>query len=81
MAAAKVSVITIVYRGTTFPFETVTQAVRFLRRDDIRTHWLRKVRADVHLVSGDRGTETRHLKGQKYPVIRALEQLERELGG
>ena len=74
------SLITITYRDATFPFETVPQAVRFLQRDDIRTHWWRMVTADVYLLSSNGGTVTRRLKGQKATVLRALEQLERALG-
>ena len=81
MAHPHISAVTIGYRGASHQFATVTHAVRFLRGDDIRTGWFRKVTANVQIGSDDVITETRHLKGKKYTVISALEQLARDLGG
>jgi hypothetical protein len=80
MAHPHISAVTIVYRGASHHFATVAYAVRFLRGDDVRTGWFRKVTADVQVGSDDVTTETRHLKGQKYTVISALEQLARDFG-
>jgi hypothetical protein len=81
MAHPHITAVTISYRGASHQFPTVIHAVRFLRGDDVRTGWFRKVTADVQFGSGDVVTETRHLKGQKYTVIGVLEQLARDLGG
>ena len=81
MAHPHISAVTIGYRGASHHFASVADAVRFLRGDDIRTGWFRKVTANVQVGSDDAITETRHLKGQKYTVISALEQLARNLGG
>jgi hypothetical protein len=79
MAEQKVDNITITYRGQERQFPTVERAINYLRDDTVKTTWLRKVAADVSLVAGDEVKQTRHLKGRKYKVIKALEGLERGL--
>jgi hypothetical protein len=75
MARTTVDMITIAYRGKTQQFTTVSQAVHFLRRDDVRTGWFHKVTADVYIVAAGDAQQTHHLRGQKFDIIKALEQL------
>ena len=53
MAHPHISAVTIGYRGASHHFVTVADAVRFLRGDDIRTGWFRKVTANVQVGSDD----------------------------
>jgi hypothetical protein len=77
MAYATVGPITIVYRGQTQQFATVSQAVHFLRRDDIKTGWFHKITAEVVVADGDI-RQTQRLRGQKFAMITALEQLQHD---
>jgi hypothetical protein len=77
MAHATVDLISIVYRGQTQQFTTVSQAVHFLRRDDITTGWFRKITAEVLVADGD-VRQTQRLRGQKFAMITALEQLQHD---
>ena len=77
MTEQKVGAVNITYRGEERQFATVSQAVHFLRRDDIKTGWFRKIEADVKIVSDSVVVEkTYHLKGQKLTVIDELERIE-----
>ena len=41
--------------------------------------WFHKVKADVDLVEDGKVSQTRHLKGDKYLIMKELEQLESDL--
>ena len=77
MTHAPVGLITIVYRGQTHQFTTVSQTVHFLRRDDITTGWFHKITAEVVVADGD-VRQTRRLRGQKFAIITALEHLQHD---
>ena len=79
MNGLQVGNITIRYRGREQLFPTVERAVNYLRDDIVKTTWLHKVTADVSVVSGEEVRQTHHLKGKKYKVIKALENIERDL--
>ena len=79
MADTTLGQITLVYRGETQQFSSVSQAAHFLRQDRIKMGWFHKVRATVDLVEAGAAAQTRHLKGDKFRMITALEQLEGEL--
>jgi hypothetical protein len=78
MANTAVGTITIVYHGQTQQFTTVSQATHFLRRDNIKVGWFHQVKAGVQLILDGDVKQVKHLKGKKYHVIEALEQLERD---
>ena len=71
--------ITIVYRGETQQFATVSLASHFLRQDRIKMGWFHTVKAAVDLVEDDKVSETRHLKGNKFLIMEKLAQLEGDL--
>lgn len=73
-----VAQITIVYRGRTHQFTTISQAVHFLRGDAIRTGWFHKIRADVDLIAAGDVRQLQALRGQKFAMIEALQQLDRD---
>ena len=79
MAVTTLSQITLSYRGETQQFTSVSQAAHFLRQDRIKMGWFHKVQATVNLVEAGEASQTRHLKGDKFRIIEALEQLEGEL--
>lgn len=79
MTEQKVGAVNITYRGEKRQFTTVSQAMHFLRHDDIKTGWFRKIEADVEIVSGSAVEEAHHLKGQKLDVIAELERIEHDL--
>jgi hypothetical protein len=71
--------ITIVYRGETQQFRTVSLAAHFLRAPRIKVGWFHTVKAAVDLMVNDKVSQTRHLKGDKYLIMKELEQLESAL--
>jgi hypothetical protein len=71
--------ITIVYRGETQQFKTVSLAEHFLRQTRIKVGWFHTIKADVDLVVHDEVHEIRHLKGDKYLIMKELAQLESDL--
>jgi hypothetical protein len=71
--------ITLVYHGETQQFNTVSLALHFLRQVRIKVGWFHKVKADVDLVEDGKVSQTRHLKGDKYLIMKELEQLESDL--
>ena len=75
MASTTIDQITLVYRGETQQFTTVSQAAHFLRQVRIKVGWFHTVKAAVDLVGNDTVRETRHLKGDKYLIMKALEEL------
>lgn len=79
MTGTSISQITLVYRGETQQFHTVSQAAHFLRQVRIKVGWFHTVKATVDLVDEDKVSQTRHLKGDKYLVMKELEQLETDL--
>jgi hypothetical protein len=79
MAHTTVSQITIVYRGETQQFATVSLAAHFLRQDRIKMGWFHTIKAVVDLVVDDGISQTRHLKGDKFLIMQELVQLERDL--
>ena len=79
MANATIGQITIVYRGETQQFATVSLALHFLRQDQIKIGWFHKIKADVDLLVDDEVSQTRHLKGDKFLIMKELEDLKAEL--
>jgi hypothetical protein len=79
MANTTMGQITIVYRGETQQFKTVSLVEHFLRQTRIKVGWFHTIKADVDLVVHDEVHETRHLKGDKYLIMKELTQLERDL--
>jgi len=79
MADTTMGPITIVYRGETQQFKTVSIAAHFLRRPQIRVGWFHTVKAAVALMSNGQVSQTRHLKGDKYLIMKELEQLQSDL--
>lgn len=71
--------ITIVYRGETRRFKTVSMAEHFLRQTTIKVGWFHTIKAAVDLMVHDEVSETRHLKGDKYHIMQELTQLESDL--
>jgi hypothetical protein len=79
MANTTMGQITIVYRGETQQFKTVSLAEHFLRQLRIKVGWFHTVKADVDLIVHDKVSETRHLKGDKYLIMKELAQLKSDL--
>jgi hypothetical protein len=77
MANTIVKMLMLIYRGRAQQFPTVAHAVQFLQRDTITTGWFRKVTDDVHFVTDGGVWQAQHLRGHKYAIIEALQQLER----
>jgi hypothetical protein len=71
--------ITIVYRGKTQQFKTVSMAVHFLRQDRIKMGWFHTIKAAVDLVVDGEGCQTRHLKGNKFLIMEKLTQLDADI--
>jgi hypothetical protein len=70
-----IALITLVYRGRTQEFTTCSQAIHFLRSEAVKTGWLHKITADIALVGPGDVRQTQTLRGQKFAMITALEQL------
>jgi hypothetical protein len=79
MANSAIDQITLDYRGENRQFNSVSQAIHFLRQVRIKVGWFHKVKAAVDLISNGKITDTRHLKGDKYLIMKELEQLESDL--
>jgi hypothetical protein len=79
VANTKIGQITIDYRGETQQFNTASLAANFLRQDRIKMGWFHKIKASVDLMMDDRVSQTRHLKGDKFRIMKELEQLEDEI--
>ena len=79
MAHTTIGQITIVYCGETQQFTTVSLALHFLRQEKIKVGWRHKVKADVDLIVDDKVSQTRHLKGDKFLIMKELEDLKAEL--
>jgi hypothetical protein len=79
MADTTIGQITLVYRGETQQFTTVSQAAHFLRQVRIKVGWFHTVKAAVDLITHGKVSQTRHLKGDKYLIMKELEQLEGDL--
>jgi len=79
MADTTMGLITIVYRGETQQFKTVSLAAHFLRQERIKVGWFHMVKAAVDLMSNGKVSQTRHLKGDKYLIMKELDQLEGDL--
>jgi hypothetical protein len=71
--------ITLVYRGETQQFKTVSIAMHFLRQDRIKVGWFHTVKADVNLMSNGNVSQARHWKGNKYLIMKELTQLENDI--
>ena len=67
--------ITIVYRGRAQEFALLSQAIHFLRSEAVKTGWFHKITATVDLVAAGDVRQTQTLRGQKFDLITALEQL------
>jgi hypothetical protein len=79
MAGTTMGQITIVYRGETQQFATVSLATHFLRQDWIKMGWFHKITATVDLIGDDQIRQTQHLKGDKFDIMKALVQLEGDI--
>ena len=79
MAATTLGQITLIYRGETQQFTSVSQATHYLRQDRIKMGWFHKVQATVDLIEAGEASQTRHLKGDKFRIITELQQLEGEV--
>jgi hypothetical protein len=79
MAQATMGQITLVYRGETQQFTTVSQAAHFLRQERIKVGWFHTVKADVELMMDDGASQTRHLKGDKFHIMTQLAEIEGDL--
>lgn len=73
------SQITLVYRGETHQFKTVSLAAHFLRQTRIKVGWFHTIKAAVDLMSNGKVSQARLLKGDKYHIMKELEQLESDL--
>jgi hypothetical protein len=76
MANATIGQITLVYRGETQQFSTVSLAAHFLRQDRIKVGWFHKITAAVELVGNGQVRQTQQLKGNKFEILKALTQLD-----
>ena len=79
MADTSIAQITLVYRGETQQFNTASQAAHFLRQIRIKVGWFHTVKAAVDLMAHGKVRQTRHLKGDKYLIMKELEQLAGDL--
>jgi hypothetical protein len=79
LAALNIGQITLVYRGETQQFNTVSLAANFLRQDRIKVGWFHTINATVDLVADGGVSQTRHLKGDKFLILKQLVQLESEI--
>jgi hypothetical protein len=78
MADTTMGLITIVYRGETQQFKTVSLAAHFLRQERIKVGWFHTIQAAVNLMVNDEVNQTRHLEGDKYLIMKGLILLEAE---
>ena len=79
MADTTIAQITLVYRGETRQFHTVSQAAHFLRQVRIKVGWFHTVKAAVELMANGQVSQTRQLKGDKYLIMKELDQLKDNL--
>jgi hypothetical protein len=79
MADTTIGQITLIYRGETQQFTTVSQTAHFLRQIRIKVGWFHTVKAAVDLMTNGKVSQTRHLKGDKYLIMKELEQLKGDL--
>jgi hypothetical protein len=79
MATTTIGQITIAYRHETHQFKTVSLAGHFLRQLRIKVGWFHTVKAAVNLMVSDKVMQIRHLKGDKFLIMKELAQLEDEI--
>ncbi len=79
MATTTIGQINILYRGKTQQFKTVSLAEHFLRQFRIKVGWFHTVKATVNLMVNDKVMQIRHLKGDKFLIMKELAQLEDEV--
>ena len=79
MANTTMGQITIVYRSETQQFKTVSLAEHFLRQTRIKVGWFHTIKAAVNLMMNDKVSQIRHLKGDKFLIMKGLAQLEDEI--
>jgi hypothetical protein len=79
MATTTIGQITIAYRHETHQFKTVSLAGHFLRQLRIKVGWFNTVKAAVNLMVSDKVMQIRHLKGDKFVIMKGLAQLEDEI--
>ena len=79
MANTTMGLITLVYRGETQQFKTVSLAAHFLRQLRIKVGWFHTVKAAVDMMSDGKVSQRRHLKGDKYLIMKELAQLESDI--
>lgn len=71
--------ITIVYRGETQQFKTLSLAEHYLRQTSIKVGWFHTIKATVDLMMHNAISKTHSLKGDKYHIMQELKQLETDL--
>jgi hypothetical protein len=79
VANTTIGTITLVYRGETQQFTTISLAMHYLRQEQIKMGWFHKIKAEVELMIGDEVSQTRHLKGDKFLIMKELTQLEEDV--
>jgi hypothetical protein len=79
MANTTMGQITLVYRGETQQFKTVSLAAHFLRQLRIKVGWFHTVKAAVDMMSDGKVSQTKFLKGDKYHIMKELAQLESDI--
>lgn len=79
MATTTIGPITIDYRKETHEFKTVSMAEHFLRQLRIKVGWRHTIKAAVNLMVSDKVMPIRHLKGDKFLIMKELVQLEDEI--
>lgn len=79
MTTTTIGPITIDYRNETHEFKTVSMAEHFLRQLRIKVGWLHTIKAAVSLMVSDKVMPIRHLKGDKFLIMKELAQLEDEI--
>ena len=79
MTTTTIGPITIDYRNETHEFKTVSMVEHFLRQLRIKVGWLHTVKAAVNLMVSDKVMPIRHLKGDKFLIMKELAQLEDEI--
>ena len=53
--------------------------MHFLRQERIKMGWFHKIKAAVDLMVDDEVSQTRHLKGDKFLIMKALTQPEGDI--
>lgn len=79
MTNATIGQITLDYHGESQLFQTLSQALHFLRQERIKAGWFHKVKAAVDIVEDDEVSRTRTFKGDKFRIMEELKEIENTL--